>query len=82
MHAVAGAGSLDDTINRYVQELLAAGPEAVKHAKALIAALWGRPIEEAGPLSAAAIAARRVSVEGQEGLRAFLEKRKPGWARD
>ena len=82
VHAVAAAGSLDDTVNRYVQELLTAGPEAVKHAKALIARLWGRPIDEAGPLSAAAIAARRVSSEGQEGLRAFLEKRKPGWARD
>ena len=82
VHAVVPAGSLDDAVNRYVQDLLAAGPEAVKHAKALIAALWGKPIDEAGPLSAAAIAARRVSAEGQEGLRAFLEKRKPGWVRD
>jgi len=31
------------------------------------------------PATAAAIAARRVSAEGQEGLRAFLEKRKPSW---
>jgi methylglutaconyl-CoA hydratase len=34
------------------------------------------------PISAAAIAARRVSTEGQEGLRAFLEKRAPGWQED
>jgi len=82
VHSVVPAGSLDDAVNRYVQELLVAGPEAVKHAKALIASLWGKPIDEAGPLSAAAIAARRVSAEGQEGLRAFLEKRKPSWVRD
>jgi methylglutaconyl-CoA hydratase len=31
------------------------------------------------PITAAAIAARRVSPEGQEGLRAFLDKRKPAW---
>jgi methylglutaconyl-CoA hydratase len=31
------------------------------------------------PVTAAAIATRRVSAEGQEGLRAFLEKRKPSW---
>jgi len=33
------------------------------------------------PMTTAAIAGRRVSAEGQEGLRAFLEKRKPTWAR-
>jgi methylglutaconyl-CoA hydratase len=82
VHAVVAAGSLDEAVNRYVQELLTAGPEAVQHAKALIATLWGLPIAEAGPVSAAAIAARRVSAEGQEGLRAFLDKRKPGWVRD
>ena len=34
----------------------------------------------AAPLTTAAIAARRVSAEGQEGLRAFLHKRPPAWA--
>jgi ABC-type glycerol-3-phosphate transport system substrate-binding protein len=33
----------------------------------------------AGAMTAKALAARRVSAEGQEGLRAFLEKRKPSW---
>ena len=31
------------------------------------------------PMTAAAIAGRRVSKEGQEGLRAFLDKRTPSW---
>jgi methylglutaconyl-CoA hydratase len=62
--------------------LLTAGPEAVAAAKALIPNVWGRPVADAMPITAAAIAARRVSPEGQEGLRAFLEKRKPVWIED
>jgi methylglutaconyl-CoA hydratase len=67
-------------VDHYVNELLTAGPEAVAAAKALIPNVWGRPIVEAMPVTAAAIAARRVSVEGQEGLRAFLEKRAASWS--
>ena len=37
-------------------------------------------IEEAMPITAKAIATRRVSPEGQEGMKAFLEKRKPSWS--
>jgi methylglutaconyl-CoA hydratase len=70
---------LDATVGRYVKEILTAGPEAVAAAKALIPTVWGRPIADAMPVTAAAIATRRVSAEGQEGLRAFLEKRKPSW---
>jgi methylglutaconyl-CoA hydratase len=80
VHAVVPAAELDATVGRYVQELVAAGPEAISAAKALIANVWGRPLEEAMPLSAAAIASRRVSAEGQEGLRAFLDKRAPRWS--
>ena len=82
VHDVVAAADLDVAVNRYVQELLSAGPEAVAAAKALIPTVWGRPIADATPITAAAIAARRVSPEGQEGLRAFLEKRKPEWIKD
>ena len=47
--------------------------------KRLIAEVPGKPLEEARALTARAIAARRTSAEGQEGLRAFLEKRSPAW---
>ena len=77
---VHAAADLDGAVDRYVQELLTAGPEAVAAAKALIPSVWGRPIADAMPITAAAIAARRVSPEGQEGLRAFLEKRSPVWS--
>jgi methylglutaconyl-CoA hydratase len=80
VHDVVSARDLDATVNRHVTELLTAGPEAVAAAKALIPNVWGRPIADAMPITAAAIAARRVSPEGQEGLKAFLEKRKPRWS--
>jgi methylglutaconyl-CoA hydratase len=82
VHAVVPSADLDAAVGGYVREILAAGPEAIAAAKALIPAVWGRTVEDAMPLTAAAIAARRVSEEGQEGLRAFLEKRKPKWIED
>lgn len=80
VHRVVPAADLDRTVDEYVQEFLSAGPAAIAAAKALIPRVAGRPIEESGPLTAQAIAQRRVSKEGQEGLRAFLEKRKPDWS--
>jgi methylglutaconyl-CoA hydratase len=79
VHAVVPAAGIDAAVSEYVQEILAASPEAIAAAKALITSVWGRPFDEAMPLTATAIATRRVSPEGQEGLRAFLEKRRPGW---
>jgi methylglutaconyl-CoA hydratase len=81
VHAVVPAADLDATVARYVDEILSAGPEAVAAAKALIPAVWSSTPDDATALTARAIASRRVSPEGQEGLRAFLEKRKPSWAR-
>jgi methylglutaconyl-CoA hydratase len=59
-----------------VESLLAGGPEAVREAKRLVRE---RP---AGIETARIAAARRTSPEGQDGLRAFLEGREPGWSRD
>jgi methylglutaconyl-CoA hydratase len=80
VHAVVGAADLDRAVAAYVAEFLSAGPEAAATAKALIAQVWTRSIQDAMPLTADAIATRRVSAEGQEGLRAFLEKRRPSWS--
>jgi methylglutaconyl-CoA hydratase len=80
VHQVVAAPALDATIDAYVRDILTAGPEAVAAAKALIADVWGRSAEAATTITAAAIATRRVSAEGQEGLTAFLEKRKPSWS--
>jgi methylglutaconyl-CoA hydratase len=80
VHAVVGAGDLDTAVDGYVRELLTGGAEAIAAAKALIAQVSGLSPADAMPLTAQAIAQRRVSAEGQEGLKAFLEKRKSTWA--
>jgi methylglutaconyl-CoA hydratase len=67
------APDLDAAVERVVADVLASGPEAVRAAKKLIR-------EEPAGEEAARIAARlRSDDEGQEGLRAFLEKRIPRW---
>ncbi|HYU78915.1 MAG TPA: enoyl-CoA hydratase-related protein [Vicinamibacterales bacterium] len=79
VHAVVPLAQLDDTVHRYVAEVLSAAPTGVAAAKALIAEVGARPPAETIQITANAIAAQRVSPDGQEGLHAFLEKRKPHW---
>jgi methylglutaconyl-CoA hydratase len=67
------ADDLDAGVERIVAELRSAGPRASRHAKKLV---LDRPD---GPETARRIAERRASDEGQEGLRAFLERRSPEW---
>ena len=66
-------------IARYVNEVQTAGPQAVAAAKRLIAEVSGPDRTAATEYSIDAIAVQRVSAEGQEGMRAFLDKRKPSW---
>jgi len=82
-HAVVPAADLDATVARYLGELATGGPEAIAAAKSLIAAVAdiGHDEDEAAAFTADAIATRRRSAEGQEGLRAFLDKRPPRWSR-
>ena len=61
------------TAEALVEDILAGGPEAVREAKRLVRE---RP---QGIETAHIAAARRTSTEGQDGLRAFLERRSPGW---
>jgi methylglutaconyl-CoA hydratase len=64
---------LDGAVERTVDELLSAGPQAARWAKRLVRE---RP---EGAETARWIAERRTSDEGQAGLAAFLDKRKPPW---
>jgi methylglutaconyl-CoA hydratase len=70
---------LDATVERRVQELLAAGPRAIAEAKSLIREVAFRRVEDVQRYTVERIADVRVTPEGQEGMRAFLEKRKPSW---
>lgn len=82
VHEVVPASDLETAIQRYVDELASAAPSAIAAAKALIPRVWGRSPADAADITAEAIAGQRVSPEGQDGLKAFLEKRKPGWTLD
>jgi methylglutaconyl-CoA hydratase len=67
------AADLDAAVARIVADLLAGGPVAVREAKRLVL----EPADEGDAVARAA--ERRTSTEGQEGLRAFLEKRPANW---
>ena len=82
VHAVVPAAELDAAIDAYVQELLGSAPAAVATAKALIPKVWKQPAADAISMTAHTIATQRVSPEGQEGMRAFLEKRRASWRAD
>jgi len=68
------ADDLDDALARIVDDVLASGPLAVRAAKRLV---LEPPLE--GEALARIAAGLRAGDEGQEGLRAFLEKRSPSW---
>jgi methylglutaconyl-CoA hydratase len=68
------AANVDEGIERVLAELRTAGPEAARAAKRLV---LERP---EGLATERRIAERRTSDEGQDGLRAFIEKRKPSWS--
>ena len=71
---------LDTTIDNFINILLANSPKAITAGKKLIFAVANRPVDSELRDSTSEIIARlRVTEEGQEGLRAFLEKTKPNW---
>jgi methylglutaconyl-CoA hydratase len=70
---------LDAVVEGRVKELLQSGPRAIAEAKALIREVAWRRVEDVQRYTVERIADIRTSPEGQEGLRAFLDKRKPDW---
>lgn len=78
-HWVVPAGELDEAVDRRIRHLLSSGPSAVTEAKRLIFDMENSERQQRARLTAERIAGLRVSEEGQEGLRAFLEKRSPRW---
>src|ERR1035437_2384223 len=80
VHVVSKADALDAAINGIVTALVAAGPRAVQEAKRLVREVAGEPITDTLIVDTAdRIAALRGSVEGREGVKAFLEKRRAAW---
>ena len=76
---VADEGKLDFEVDALLEQSLTSGPNAVAAAKKLVRDVPEQSREEYINYTARMIAELRTSPEGQEGTRAFLEKRKPGW---
>jgi methylglutaconyl-CoA hydratase len=76
VHEVVSAAALDEAVSRVLDELATAGRHAVREAKRLIRE------GPRGELTTEVAARLRAGDEGQEGLRAFLERRRPSWAGD
>ncbi len=70
---------LDATVNGLVQSLLSSGPEAIKVCKQLLQTVPQQSVDDFKEYTARVIADLRQSPEGQEGMDAFLSKRKPNW---
>lgn len=79
VHEVAPAGQLDTCMKAFVAEILKGGPQAVKAAKKLLRDVVRLPREKAVEETLRVISELRIAPEAQEGLAAFLEKRKPNW---
>ncbi len=80
LSAVVAEDQLDNTINDLAATLLANSPQALTQAKRLVLDYANREISpDLIKDSCTRIADIRVSDEGQEGLKAFLEKRSPEW---
>lgn len=82
VHRVAtGEGELDAIVSETLGQIRTSGPEAVRASKTLIAHVASHAIDDSIPYTIEAIAARRTSPEGQQGMQAFLRKEKAPWAR-
>ncbi|MES2049541.1 MAG: enoyl-CoA hydratase/isomerase family protein [Pseudomonadota bacterium] len=79
-HEVVAAEMLDAKVAELVKALASNSPNAVKQAKTLVREVGGREISASLIASTVkGIAQIRASDEGREGVRSFLEKRKPDW---
>jgi methylglutaconyl-CoA hydratase len=82
VHAVVPMADLDAGVAEYLADVLAAAPQAVGVIKALLRQIADRPATSVRAITAATLASRRASAEGQAGLRAFLDKRRAPWHRE
>jgi methylglutaconyl-CoA hydratase len=80
VHECVPADALDETVGMLLKSLLAASPDAVAAAKRLVNDVAGQPLTDALVQDTVVrIADIRASEQGREGVRSFLEKRKPSW---
>lgn len=81
IHRVVAEEELDAAIEDWLRMIRANAPGALRDAKALVSGLTSSALthREERDLVVSLAANRRADPEGQEGLGAFLEKRRPSW---
>jgi methylglutaconyl-CoA hydratase len=82
IHEVVASNDFDERVSIAISQLAKGGPLAQAEAKRLVLRMSGATLHSAQSIdveNAALIAKLRVSAEGQEGIGAFLDKRKPNW---
>lgn len=79
VHTVVPPEELDAAVAETIGQLLSGGPQALRACKMLARDIGDLDEQAARTITAETIARLRVSEEGQEGLRAFLDKRQPAW---
>jgi len=79
VHQTVAAPQLDVAVGSVVDGLLMGGPHALTVCKELVRRIESTDRAEIDSYTAVLIASARSSAEGREGVRAFLEKRKPSW---
>lgn len=72
---------LDETINSSVEQVRSSGPHAIQEVKHLMDNRVKMDVNDYKKFTVEKISELRVSQEGQEGIKGFLEKRKPSWKR-
>lgn len=82
LNVVVPPGELDAAVDQYLVHLRSSGPEAITTCKELLRQVPCMSYDEVQKYTAEVIARIRVSAEGQEGMAAFLGKRKPRWVSD
>lgn len=82
VHTIVPAADLDRAVSDHVAVFRKAAPSAIRATKRLLADVYGRRPSDVIALTVDNIANQRVSPEGQEGLRAFLDKRPPSWIKN
>ncbi|HZR39754.1 MAG TPA: enoyl-CoA hydratase-related protein [Ktedonobacteraceae bacterium] len=81
IHSAVPLELLDDAVQKALNELVSSAPKAIRVCKTLALTVGQMSADDARRYTAETIARLRISEEGQEGLSAFLEKRKPRWTR-
>jgi methylglutaconyl-CoA hydratase len=82
VNRIVDAAMLDGEVERWERDFLRSGPRAVESCKELIARCSTGEIGELKEFTARMIADLRISYEGQEGMAAFFEKRRPAWTEE